>query len=443
MAQPFNCIIMGAAGRDFHDFQMFFRERPEFRVRAFTASQIPFIATRRFPRDLAGPHYDADIPIYPETELANLIQQFSVDFVFLAYSDLSHQDVMHKASVVQACGASFCLLGPKHTQIPCDKPVIAVTAVRTGAGKSPISQMLGLKLSQEGYHVAIMRHPMPYGDLTRQAVERFARIEDLDKYACTIEEREEFEPYLELGLAIYAGVDYQRIVTEASSKADVLLWDGGNNDSPFVRPGLLLVVVDALRPGHETTYYPGETNLRAADVMVINKVGHASPEALQDLRTRLRLCNSRAELIEGDLKITVSDANQIRGRRVLVVEDGPTLTHGGMAFGAGTLAARECQAAELIEPRDSAVGSIAQTLQQYPHLQRVLPALGYSSMQCDELSETIESSGAEAVVDASPARLDRCLRLSIPIVRVRYQFQQTSGTPLENLVFEFLRGTQG
>jgi predicted GTPase len=280
---------------------------------------------------------------------------------------------------------------------------------------------------------------MPYGDLTRQAVERFSRHEDLERFHCTIEEREEYEPYLELGLTIYAGVDYQRIVAEASSQADLLLWDGGNNDSPFVKPSLLLVVVDALRPGHETSFYPGETNLRAADVLIINKVGGASPDALAELRARLRSCNPQAEIVEGDLQIVVEDPSQIRGRCVLVVEDGPTLTHGGMAFGAGTIAARQHQAAELIEPRVSAVGSIAETLRQYPHLKRVLPALGYSQQQRDELRETIESSGAEVVVDASPARLDRLLQLSVPVVRVRYQFQQLSGPPLGDYVAALVR----
>jgi predicted GTPase len=346
---------------------------------------------------------------------------------------------MHKASIVQAAGANFCLLGPRHTQIPCDKPVVAVTAVRTGAGKSPIAQKLAWKLSQDGIRVAILRHPMPYGDLTRQAVERFSCIEDLDRFSCTIEEREEYEPYLELGLAIYAGVDYQAIVNKASSEADALLWDGGNNDSPFIAPGLLLVVVDALRPGHETSYYRGETNLRAADILIVNKVGSASNDTLARLRSSLQEYNPRAVVVEGDLKISVSDASQIQGRRVLVVEDGPTLTHGGMTFGAGTLAARECQASELIEPRDSAVGSIAQTLREYPQLKEVLPALGYSEQQCRELTETIESSKADVVVDASPARLDRFLNLSIPVVRVRYQFQQTRGPLLEDLVTEFLQ----
>jgi predicted GTPase len=291
---------------------------------------------------------------------------------------------MHKASIVQAQGATFCLLGPKHTQIPCNIPVVAVTAVRTGAGKSPIAQKLGSRLSEDGFQVAILRHPMPYGDLSQQAVEQFSRIEDLDRYRCTIEEREEYEPYLERGLTIYAGVDYQRIVAQAGAQADLILWDGGNNDFPFVKPDLQLVVVDALRPGHETSFYPGETNLRAADVLIINKVRGASPDSLADLRARLQSCNPRAEIVEGNLEISVADPELIRGRRVLVVEDGPTLTHGGMTFGAGTIAAREHRAGELIEPRESAVGSIADTLRKYPRLKYVLPALGYSEQQRNE-----------------------------------------------------------
>jgi predicted GTPase len=361
-----------------------------------------------------------------------------IDFVFLAYSDLSHDEVMHKASRVQACGASFALLGPRHTQLVSQRPVIAITAVRTGAGKSPIAQMLGRHMSDAGYRVGIIRHPMPYGDLNRQTVERLATGDDLDKFQCTIEEREEYEPYLELGLVVFAGVDYAQILARAEAESDVILWDGGNNDFSFVRPGLSVVVVDALRPGHETAYYPGETNLRAADVLVINKVGQAKPALLAEVRHRLRQYNPTAQVIEGDLDIEADRPELIEGRRVLVVEDGPTLTHGGMTYGAGVVAARQYGAGELVDPRPSAVGSIADIFSRYTNLQSVLPALGYSPQQCGELTETIEKSHAEVVIDASPARLDRLLKLSIPVVHVRYQFRQVSGPQLTELVDRFV-----
>lgn len=341
MPGTFNCIIMGAAGRDFHNFQTFFRERPEFHVRAFTATQIPFIESRSFPRELAGENYDADIPIHLEGDLPELIQRLDIDFVFLAYSDLSHTDVMHVASLVQACGASFVLLGPQHTQLSSTKPVISVTAVRTGAGKSPISQMLGRHLTAVGHRVGILRHPMPYGDLRRQTVERLASAQDLDRFECTIEEREEYEPYIDSGLVVYAGVDYRQILAQAEAESDVILWDGGNNDFSFVRPGLSIVVVDALRPGHETSYYPGETNLRSADIVVINKVGRAQAETLAGLRDRVQHISPDAQVIEADLEIAVDRPELITGHRVLVVEDGPTLTHGGMSYGAGMIAAEK------------------------------------------------------------------------------------------------------
>ncbi len=438
MRSTFNCIIMGAAGRDFHDFQTFFRDRPEFRVRAFTATQIPFIESRSFPRELAGPNYETDIPIHREAELPELIRKFDIDFVFLAYSDLAHADVMHKASLVQACGASFALLGPRHTQLRSSKPVIAVTAVRTGAGKSPISQMLGRHLTAAGHGVGILRHPMPYGDLLRETVERLATPDDLDRFQCTIEEREEYEPYIDLGLVIYAGVDYRQILAQAEAESDVILWDGGNNDFAFVQPGLSIVVVDALRPGHETAYYPGETNLRSADVVVINKVGRAQAEALAALRDCVRHVNPRAQVIEADLDIEVERSELITGRRVLVVEDGPTLTHGGMPYGAGKIAAEQYDAGELVDPRPCAVGSVADSFRAYPHMTDVLPALGYSARQRDELTQTIENSGADVVIDASPASLDRMLNLSMPVVRVRYKFRQIAGPPLERLVGQFV-----
>ncbi|MCO6455032.1 MAG: tetraacyldisaccharide 4'-kinase [Pirellulaceae bacterium] len=426
----FQCLILGAAGRDFHDFQVFFRQNPGFRVRAFTATQIPFIDRRVFPRELAGDLYDQDIPVYDQADLPRLIRELEIDFVFLAYSDLPHQQVMHLASQCQALGAAFALLGPRQTQVPASRPVIAVTAVRTGAGKSPLSQFLARHLRQRGLRAGILRHPMPYGDLRRQVVQRLATWEDLDRHECTVEEREEYEPYIEQGLVVFAGVDYQRIVAAAEQESDVILWDGGNNDYPFLQPDLWITVADALRPGHETTYYPGETNLRAAHVVVINKVTQAALGAVDAIRQRARQVNPLAKVIEADLEVEVDQPDLIAGRRVLVVEDGPTLTHGDMTYGAGTIAAERHGAAERIDPRPHAVGSIADTLQRYPRLDRVLPALGYSPLQRDELARTIENCRADLVVDASPARLDRLLHLTSPMVRVRYQFRQLSGPDL-------------
>jgi predicted GTPase len=430
------CVIMGAAGRDFHDFQVFFRDRPEFRVVAFTAAQIPFIERRTFPRELAGPHYGADIPIYPEKDLPRLVRELEVDAVFLAYSDLSHEEVMHRASMVQAAGASFALLGPRHTQIGSERPVVAVTAVRTGAGKSPVTLAIARGLRERGYRPVALRHPMPYGDLRRQMVQRFATEADLERAKCTIEEREEYEPYVETGLVVFAGLDYRAIVAAAEPEADVILWDGGNNDYPFVRPNLSIVVADALRPGHETTYYPGETNLRSADVVVVSKVSVASPAAVATVRRHVAELAPHAAVIEADLAITLDRPETVAGRRVLVIEDGPTLTHGGMSFGAGAVAARSAGVQELVDPRPHAVGSIAEAFARFPHIGPVLPALGYSAAQRLDLERTVAASGAEVIVDASPARLDRFLSLSLPVARVSYAFRQLSGPPILDLVVE-------
>lgn len=430
MAETFNCLIMGAAGRDFHNFQTFFRDRPSFRVCAFTAAQIPYIESRAFPRSLAGPNYMTDIPIYSELQLPELITRLGIQFVFLAYSDLSHADVMHKASLVQASGASFVLLGPQHTQLNSNRPVIAVTAVRTGAGKSPLSLWLAKSLNDHGRRTAVMRHPMPYGHLERQAAQRFATHGDLDRFECTIEEREEYEPYIEQSLVVFAGVDYRAILAMAEAEADIILWDGGNNDFSFVRPTVSIVVVDALRPGHEVGYYPGETNLRSADIVVINKVGNASAETLAGMRTRIHANNLNAEIVESDLEILVDQPEAISGKRVVVVEDGPTLTHGEMSFGAGTLAARRFGAREIVDPRPFAVGSLTESYVRFPHLGRVVPALGYSAQQCQDLQQTIDACGADVILDASPCRLNRILDLRTKLVRVSYVFRQISGRPL-------------
>jgi predicted GTPase len=440
----FRCIVMGAAGRDFHDFQTFFRDHPEFRVAAFTATQIPFIERRVFPRELAGPGYAEDVPIFPEEELERLVRELRVDFVFLSYSDISHEEVMHRASRAQAAGAAFALLGPRHTQLRSRRTVVSVTATRTGAGKSPITFAIATHLRSRGVRTAVLRHPMPYGDLRRQAVQRFAEEADLARAECTVEEREEYEPYVEAGLPVFAGVDYRAVLAVAEREADVILWDGGNNDYPFLEPDLSIVAVDALRPGCETTWYPGETNLRSADAVVITKVSGAAAGAVAALRRSAAALAPRAAVLEADLAIAVERPEAIAGRRALVVEDGPTLTHGGMASGAGAVAARRCGARELVDPRSCAVGSIAEAYARYPHIGPVLPALGYSAEQRRELAETIARSGAEVLVDASPARLDRCLRLSIPAVRVRYRLEQRAGPPLLELVAAAVaRGKRG
>ena len=431
--KPLRCIVMGAAGRDFHDFRTFLRDRPEMEVVCFTAHQIPFVDARTFPAVLAGPRYPRGIPIHKEEELPELIATHRVELVFLSYSDLSHPEVMHKAAVVQAAGASFVLLGPGQTQLESERKVVSVTAVRTGAGKSPLSQAIAKHLEGQGRRVGILRHPMPYGDLAKQGVQYFATLEDLELHACTVEEREEYEPYLDAGLTIWAGVDYAKILAAAEAHAEVILWDGGNNDTSFVRADLSIVVLDALRPGHEVGYYPGETNLRMGDVLVINKVSGATADALRTIRENVARANPSAVVIESDLEVTVDDADAIRGRRVLVVEDGPTLTHGGMASGAGLIAATRAGAV-VIDPRPHAVGTIARAYESFAHIGPVLPALGYSPTQRAELKATIEACAPDLVLDASPARLDRLLELSVPVVRVRYHFVQRSGPDLMALI---------
>jgi predicted GTPase len=437
----YQCIVMGAAGRDFHVFLSFLRDRPQFRVRAFTATQIPFIDQRTFPRSLAGPGYDADIPIYDESELTRLIERLAIDFVFFAYSDILHAELMHKASLVQAAGASFVMLGPDHTQLASPKPVVSITATRTGAGKSPLTQWLARLLTDRGRRVAVIRHPMPYGNLAMQRVQRFATPADLDEQQCTIEEREEYEPYVDMGIPIYAGVDYRAILDQAAVDADIVLWDGGNNDFSFIRPNLDIVVVDALRAGHETDYFPGEVNFRRADVLVIGKCGAAEPDAVAGIRERAGRFNPSAAICTSDLRIEVDNPERLQGQRVLVIEDGPTVTHGGMPFGAGIVAA-ERYGATPVDPRPYAVGTIRDTFAAWPHLERVLPAMGYSETQRAALAATINACCKEervdCVLDASPARLDRMMELDVPLVRVRYRFEQLDGPPLEQLVLQLL-----
>jgi len=437
----YQCIVMGAAGRDFHIFLSFLRGNPQFRVRAFTATQIPFIDQRSFPASLAGPGYDDDIPIYDESELPRLIRSEDIDFVFFAYSDISHAEIMHKSSLVQAAGASFVMLGPDHTQLAASRPVVSITATRTGAGKSPLTQWLARLLTDRGKQVAVIRHPMPYGNLDMQRVQRFATPQDLADQQCTIEEREEYEPYVDMGIPIFSGVDYQAILDQAAPDADVVLWDGGNNDFSFIRPDLDIVVVDALRAGHETDYFPGEVNFRRADVLIISKCGSAAAGAVDGIRERASRYNPEAMVCRSDLRIQVEDAERLVGRRVLVIEDGPTVTHGGMAFGAGMVAA-ERYGAIPVDPRPYAVGTIRDTFEANRHLERVLPAMGYSQAQREALAATINACcAAEKVsflLDASPARLDRMMQLDVPLVRVRYRFVQLDGPPLEERVMELL-----
>ncbi|NNK38020.1 MAG: GTPase, partial [Xanthomonadales bacterium] len=427
MKLPYNCLVMGAAGRDFHVFLSLLRGNEAFRVKAFTATQIPFIHERSFPLSLAGPGYESDIPIHDESELEKLIAEHEIDFVFFAYSDVSHAETMHQASRVQAAGASFIMAGPDQTQLPSGKPVVSITATRTGAGKSPLTQWLARWLTDQGKRVAVIRHPMPYGNLEMQRVQRFATAADLDEHECTIEEREEYEPYVEMGIPIYAGVDYQAILDESSKEADIVLWDGGNNDFSFIRPDLDIVVVDSLRAGHEIDYFPGEVNFRRADVLVIGKAGSAEPGAVDGIRERAKELNPDAAVCTADLELVVDQPERMTGQRVLVIEDGPTVTHGGMPFGAGTVAAQR-HGATPVDPRPYAVGTIRDTFEAYPHLEKVLPAMGYSEEQRDALAQTINACCAaedvSCVVDASPARLDRMLELDVPLLRVAYRFRQ-------------------
>lgn len=433
---PIRTLIMGAAGRDFHNFNVYFRDNPDYEVVAFTATQIPNIEGRTYPAELSGALYPDGIPIYPESDLVQLVQKKEVDQVIFAYSDVPHEYVMHKASIVLAAGADFRLMGLNSTQLKSSKPVTAVCAVRTGSGKSQTSRRVAQILRGMGYQVAAIRHPMPYGDLSKQAVQRFASYEDLEKNDCTIEEREEYEPHISNGVIVYAGVDYERILREAEEEVDIILWDGGNNDLPFLRTDLHIVVADPHRPGHEMSYHPGEANARAADVFVINKVDTASAENVITVRENLHALNPDARVIEAASPLFVDDPNAIRGKRVLVIEDGPTLTHGEMAYGAGWVAARRYGAAEIIDPRPYAVGSIQETYAKYPTTGDVLPAMGYGDEQMRELEETINNAGADQVIIATPIDLGRLLKIDSPAQRVRYELQEIGQPTLEDILKE-------
>ena len=427
-------LIMGAAGRDFHNFNVFFRDNPDYEVVAFTATQIPDIEGRTYPAALAGKLYPHGIPIFAESDLLKLIAEKNVDQVIFAYSDVPHEVVMHKASAVLAAGADFRLMGTKTTQLKSSKPVVSVCAVRTGSGKSQTTRRVSLILRSMGYKVAAIRHPMPYGDLIRQTVQRFADYSDLDKHECTIEEREEYEPHLDNGVIVYAGVDYEKILRQAEQEVDIVLWDGGNNDFPFYVSDLQIVVADPLRPGHEMSYHPGETNVRAADVFVINKVDTADPENVIKVRQNLRLLNPDAIVIEAASPLFVDDPAAIRGKRVLVIEDGPTLTHGEMAYGAGYVAARRFGAAEIVDPRPFAVKSIKATYEKYPKTGPILPAMGYGEAQTRDLEATINQADADMVIIGTPIDLNRIIKINKPAQRVRYELQEIGQPTLEDIL---------
>jgi len=431
---PIKVVIMGAAGRDFHNFNVFFRANPRYNVVAFTAAQIPNIAGRNYPHELAGPLYPSGIPIVPEDDLESVIVKHDVDQVIFAYSDVSHEEVMHRASRALAAGADFRLLGPGSTMLRSRKPVVSICAVRTGAGKSPAARKLAAWLREQGRRIAVIRHPMPYGDLAQQAVQRFANLDDLQKARCTIEEREEYEPHISRGDVVFAGVDYERILRQAESEADVIIWDGGNNDIPFFESDLEIVLVDPHRAGHERSYFPGEVNLLRADVIVITKVDTADPAKVESVRRTIRSANPSAQIIESTMPLTVDDASAILGKRVLVIEDGPTVTHGGMAYGAGVLAAQKYGAAVLSDPRPSAVGSIRETFRANPHLDCLLPAMGYGAEQIRELEQTINRVDCDLVLIATPVDLRRLITIKPPSCRVRYEFHEASGR-LKELLF--------
>ncbi len=432
-----NVLIMGAAGRDFHNFNVFFRDKEEYCVVAFTATQIPDIEGRKYPSALAGKLYPDGIPIHPEEKLESLIKEHDIAEVFFSYSDVSHEYVMHKASQVLAAGASFTVLGPRETMIKSKRPVISVCAVRTGSGKSQTSRKIALLLKEKGRNVVVIRHPMPYGDLNRQKVQRFATYEDMLDQECTIEEMEEYEPHIKKGIVVYAGVDYGAILEQAEKEAGVILWDGGNNDFPFYLPDLEIVVVDPHRAGHELLYHPGETNFRMANVIVINKIDSAEKEKLNQLLNNIKEVNPKATVIRANSAIFVSDSKEIAGKTVLVIEDGPTLTHGEMPYGAGIIAASRYGAKKIVDPRRYAVGSIKKTFQKYAHLDKVLPAMGYGKKQTAELAETINRVDCDLVVSGTPIDLGRLVQTNKKILRVTYELEEIGSPNLKEVLQKF------
>ncbi len=431
-------IIMGAAGRDFHNFNVFFRDNEDYRVVAFTAAQLPEIAGRTYPPELAGRLYPEGIPIVPEEELPKLIEENDVDLVVFSYSDVSHQYIMERAALAQAHGADFMLLGPKSTMLEASKPVIAVTAVRTGAGKSPTSRRVSQILKARGLKVAVVRHPMPYGDLRKQVVQKFTSLDDLDRYEATIEEREDYEPHIRLGNVVLAGVDYEKVLREAEKEGDVILWDGGNNDFPFFKPDLMITVVDPLRAGHELTYWPGSVNVRMADVIIVSKVDTACNEQVEEVLSNVRKVNPKAKVIMAAVPFIVDKPNLVSGKRVVVVEDGPTVTHGEMGYGAGYLISKRL-GAEIVDPRPYVTGSYKEVYEKYTHLREVLPAVGYSKRQIKELEDILNRIPADSIVLGTPTDLGRYLKVNKPTVHVKYELQEIGPLTLEDVIDEFLK----
>ena len=433
-----NVIIMGAAGRDFHNFNVYFKDNKRYRVICFTATQIPNIDDRRYPPELAGEFYPKGIPIYSDEKLADLIRENKVDLVAFSYSDVQHIEVMHKASIVTAAGADFLIIGAAYTMLKSNKTVISVCAIRTGCGKSQTSRKVVQILQKMGKKVVSIRHPMPYGDLTTQVVQRFATYEDFEKHKCTIEEREEYEPVVRMGAVIYAGIDYEKILRQAEQEADVIVWDGGNNDTPFYKPDINIVVFDPHRAGHETSYYPGETNMLMADIAIINKVDSARMENVEKVKKTITNHNPDARIILADSNVIAEDADAVRGKRVLVVEDGPTLTHGEMGYGAGVIAAKRFGAAELVDPRPYLSNTIKETFEKYPNIGALLPAMGYSLRQMKDLETTINNTECDLVLSATPIDLLKLLAIEKPTMRIRYEYKDNSSPTLEDLLKELM-----
>ena len=438
MSNKIRVIILGAAGRDFHNFNVLYRNDDRYEIMAFTAAQIPDIAGRIYPPELAGKNYPKGIPIYAESELTDLIKKNKVEQVDLAYSDLNYIDVMHKASIANAAGADFKIIGSERTFLKSTKPVISVCAVRTGSGKSQTSRKVCKVIKEKGLKPVAIRHPMPYGDLNEQTWQRFETYKDLDKHKTTIEEREEYEPHIDNGTVVFAGVDYEKILREAEKEADIIVWDGGNNDTSFIKPDLSIVVADPHRAGHELLYYPGETNIRLADVVVINKVDSAEPKNIELVKSNVKMLNPKARIIEADSEITVDNINMVKDKRVLIVEDGPTVTHGEMKYGAGFVVAKRIGVKEIVDPRPYAVGSIKKTFQKYSHLSQVLPAMGYGKKQVSELEATINAADCDTVLSATPIDLKRVLTVNKPMVRARYELREKGSYGIEQVISEFL-----
>ena len=437
MSRPIRVLIMGAAGRDFFDFLSFFKDRSDYRVKAFTATQIPGISHRRFPKEMAGKLYRKDIPIFSESQLPHLIKKLEIDEVYFSYSDVTQGYIMDRASLVASCGARFCLLPPDMTMLKSKKPIISICAVRTGAGKSPTTRMVSNVLRDMGLRVVVVRHPMPYGNLIKQAIQRYENIDDLDKNKCTIEEREEYESHINNGIIVYAGVDYEGILKQAEKEADIIIWDGGNNDPPFYKPDLHIVIADARRSGHELTYYHGSVNVRMADIVMINKVRTTDSKNVRQIERNVKSINPKAVILKSDMTKKVDNSNLIRNKKVLVVEDGPTLTHGGLSIGAGYLAARMFGAKEIIDPRPYAVGSIKKTFSKFPHLEKVLPAMGYSKFQMEELERTINRTPADSVVIGTPVDLAKHLKIKKPSTRVTYDIKVLTRPGLDYHIRKF------